>query len=322
MHKLAVVLVLLGVVTRGFGQESSTTATAEPYNTKIEHLLKAAEHLEAAGLFEDACKVRRQAANVPAWEAEIDRRRALGIPTPQVLLKIRVLELSQTKLQKLGFSLEYVFSVNDVSLTDAKTPTYAPHVVTKSDAVCSSVLASPDALLKVLDALQKDHLAKVMAEPTLVTVNNRPVSFHAGGESRVAVPQGNGKVSVEERPYGTMVDFIPVVSDDQTIQLTCRIEVSQLDTTHGVAVAGEIVPALRMVRVNTATRCRSGQTVVLRGLRQQRSISSAPVASGTSAGAAPKANDKPKVDAGVEEIETLVLLTPEIVAPTSMGCPF
>jgi Flp pilus assembly secretin CpaC len=164
-----------------------------------------------------------------------------------------------------------------------------------------------------LDALRKDHLATVMAEPTLVTVSNRPVSFRAGGESRVAVPQGNGKMRVEVRPYGTMVDFIPVVSDDQTIQLTCRIELSQLDTANSVAVAGETVPALRMVRVNTATRCRSGQTVVLRGLRQQRSVSSAPVASGASAGTAPKANDK--AEAGVEEIETLVLLTPEIVEP-------
>ena len=55
-------------------------------------------------------------------------------------------------------------------------------------------------------------------------------------------------------------------------------------------VAGERVPILDALRVETTTDCRSGQTVVLGGLRQLRGEPA-------------------------EEIETIVLLTPEIVPP-------
>ena len=177
------------------------------------------------------------------------------------------------------------------------------------------MLDSPDTLLKLVNAMRDDHLAKIMAEPNLVTLSNRAASFQAGGVSRVAVPQDNGQMGVEVRPYGTSIDLVPVVSEDQAIHLTCRIEVSELDVANSVIVAGETVPVLRSVRADTATRCRSGQTIVLRGLQQQRSVSSAAAASNTPAAVVTKSDDRPKAKPDVEEIETLVLLTPEIVQP-------
>ena len=307
MRKLAVVIALLGVANRGFGQEAAAVA-AHPAPPKIEHLLKAAEHLEAAGLVEDADKVRQ-------W-AETARQDQLGVTAPQVKLKIRVVELSRSRLQRLGFAGDLVGSASNVPHEAIRglSPAEPQAKASNGSSECS-VLDSQDVLLKVVDAMRDDHLARIMAEPNLVTVSNRPASLQAGGISRVAVLQDNGKVTVEEKPYGTRVDFIPIVSDDQTIHLECRVELSHLDPENSVTVAGETVPTLRTLRVDTASRCRSGQTIVLCGVRQQRNISPNPTAFDASAAAAKKTDDKPKAKSDVEEIETLVLLTPEILPP-------
>jgi pilus assembly protein CpaC len=324
MYKLVVVFVLFGAVDCGFGQEAATSPVP-PSPSKIEHVLKAAEHLEAAGLTEDAKRVHALTANIPALEAEIERQHALGVHAPQVLMKLRVMELSRTKLQKIGYSFDRIGSVpsglNDASLENntAKDANLSNVVLNGNSAnsAYSNVFDSTDPALKVLDALRKDHLAKILAEPTLVTLSNRMASFCTGNRSRVAIPNGDGLVSVENKPYGILMDLLPVVVDDQTIHLTCRIELSQLDLVHCITVAGETVPVLDMQQADTTGDFKSGQTILLGGLRQHRNVASAQAASNPSAETTAKAASEgsPKATECDEEIETLFLLTPEIVPP-------
>jgi len=122
----------------------------------------------------------------------------------------------------------------------------------------SGVLASTDPFFKLLEVLREDRLVKVLAEPTIVTLSNRPVSYHAGGQSRVAVSLGNGRAGVEYKKYGTIVDFLPVVLADQTIHLKCRVEVSQLDPATALPLP---VKPSRVCRLGALTRQPiSGQT--------------------------------------------------------------
>jgi Flp pilus assembly secretin CpaC len=104
------------------------------------------------------------------------------------------------------------------------------------------------------------------------------------------------------------------VLDDHTIHLTCRIKVSEYDTTNGITIAGKAPPILKAMNVDTAGNYQSGQTIVLSGPRQQR-YSSVPLMPDSSTDAAPNATGSPKTQEVAEEIETLVLLTPEIVKP-------
>lgn len=371
MRKLLVAFVLFAAVALGLlWLKFVRPAPAELCHTKTEHLLKAAEHLEAAGLTDDANKIRQQAAKVPSAKAEIDWRHTSGIPNLQVLLKIRVLEISRTKLRKLGIDFDGMRSApnavfNNASRKNNKNPALpvVPHIASNNDApdvvskdngdprphiasnedashmafkgssdFAFNALASTDPYLKVLDALVKGNLAKVIAEPTLVAINNQPGFFRSGGNIWDAVPQANRKMGDKKEIYGTMIDCTPTVFANRKIRLDCQIQLNELDWTNSTILAGKTIPGVQSMTVHTAIECKSGQTVVLGGLRQRRRVSSAPamptaasampnpaapVALNSSAETAPKADDKPTAKEAVEEIETLVLLTPEIVEPLS-----
>jgi pilus assembly protein CpaC len=328
MRNLVIAVVLFGVANRGLGQES--VVPTESRGTKIEHLLKAAEHLEAAGLTEEAGTIRQKAdqeriaampgVQVPPHPLGAETPCPAGNQPPTVLLKVRILELSQTKLDRLGFSFQRVGSGHGPSIlstpdnTKNSSDTDDGAMAIEGRSPQSGVLASNDPFFGVLETLRKDGLAKVLAEPTIVTESNRSASFHCGGQFPIAVPQSNGTVNLEFKTYGTLVDFIPVVRADHTIHMECRVETSELDLANSATIGGTTVPGLRRQQIETAANCKPGQTVVLRGLLERR-VSSDAAASDSANGAAPKADDQPKTKENVAYFETLVLLTPEIVEP-------
>ena len=94
---------------------------------KIENLLKAAEHLEAAGLKDDAQRIRRladheraaAAAEIEALRAEVEQLRALTSTPQPILLHVRVFQLSRTKLRGLGLQFSEAASHAPRSVVDA-----------------------------------------------------------------------------------------------------------------------------------------------------------------------------------------------------------
>lgn len=316
---LALVLLVAGAVHDGLGQEIA--AATALHHTRTEHLLKAADHLEAAGLTGDARRIRQQvereqgspAAGARTRQAGTEQRQASDTSARPVLLKARVVEISWTKLRHLGFDLPHSSTPAAGISTTVDESNNRSDV---EDAPTGLSYAEPrdlnDGFIAFVDASIKERSARVLAEPTLVTLSDRPAAFHAGGECRVAVPRGNGSIGVEERPYGTVLNFHPLVLDDQTIQMTIRIEVSEPDAAHPIEVAGEMFPVLRTVAVETGGEFRSGRTIVLGGLRQHRRIRSAPAVADCRAGTAPHTGSSPTANERVEEFETLVLITPEI----------
>ncbi len=306
-------------------QASSRNATpAELRSVKIQHLLKAVEHLDAAGLHEDAQKIRGQAdrekaaavGDIKALQVEIERLRSLTQHTPQVLLKLRVVEISRTKLRRLGFDFSKVVpskpghivaaSVRHDDLGDAAATLIGDKVAPGG----FGVLASNDPFFSYLD----DALVKVLAEPTMVTVSNRSAHFKSGGEISVPILESNGSTRREFKEYGTSVDFLPVVLADQTIRLECRARVSELDYTKSVKCAGETIPGIRALTFDTAAELRPGQTLVLSGPVCRRTIKDQANASST-AESAEKPNKPSEAKETQEEVETLFLVTPEIVEP-------
>jgi pilus assembly protein CpaC len=94
-----------------------------------------------------------------------------------------------------------------------------------------------------MDALRRDDLAKLLAEPTLTTLSGRSASFNVGGEQAVPVPQQNGAVTIEYKEFGTRVDFVPIVLGNGSIRLEVRASVSEIDPTLGLAGHGSSWPA-------------------------------------------------------------------------------
>jgi pilus assembly protein CpaC len=193
----------------------------------------------------------------------------------QVLLHVQVMEVSRTKLRAMGFDWAAFgrngFVVQSVSGTMGQfSPSARTAEGTDGASITFGLLGGDSTFFGFLEALRENNLAKVLANPTLVTVSGRPASFNAGGEFPILVPQSLGTLSIEYKQYGTRVDFVPIVLGDGSMRLEVRPQVSELDNASGVTFDGTQVPGLRTRWVDTAVEMRAGQTLALAGLLQTR----------------------------------------------------
>ena len=281
---------------------------------RLEHLLKAAEHLEAAGMNVEAGKLRRQAeeekqavvARIDALQAEVERLRRLVDGPQQVLLKVKMVEISRSKMRKLGF--DFAIAGTDSS----KTVLLAPAA---GRPFHFGVVDDDDPVLQLIEALRKNKLLRVLAEPTLVTLSGRPASFHSGGEIPVPVSREDGTVAIQHREYGTRVDLVPIALGQGRIRLEVRARVSQIDPSRTVEVQGQSCPGLNVRQIDTAVELNAGQTLIISGLAQDRAAK--PVAYAprkTYASPAEHVAEKTGTAADDrEETDLLIVITPEFV---------
>ncbi len=119
-----------------------------------------------------------------------------------------------------------------------------------------------------INALEQQGAARSLAEPNLVALSGDTASFLAGGEFPVPVPGTLGTVTIDYKKYGVGLAFTPTVLSSGVINLKIEPEVSTLDTSHPVQVAGISVPPLIVRRAMTTLELRDGQSFMLGGLLQ------------------------------------------------------
>src|SRR5208282_4622387 len=102
----------------------------------------------------------------------------------------------------------------------------------------------------------------------LVALSGDTASFLAGGKIPIPTAGGLGTVSFTYQPYGVGLSFTPTVLKDGLINLVIKPEVSEIDTSHTVTVAGTSVPGLIVRRASTTLELRDGQSFMLGGLLQ------------------------------------------------------
>lgn len=240
----------------------------------------------------------------------------------QVLLHVKVMEVSRTKLRTLGFDFAATngsdFLVSSISgLISATAASAGVATGTGGDTVRFGFVNGNNRFFGFLEALRQNDLMKILAEPTLVAISGRAASFKSGGEFPILVPQSLGTVSIEYKTFGTQVDFVPLVLGDGRIRLEVRPRVSEIDNTQGVTVNEITVPGLRVREVDTAVEMQAGQTLALAGLVQTRTEAQHTGIPGLSdlpwLGAAFR-----RVTEEQNEIELLILVTPELV--DAMDC--
>jgi pilus assembly protein CpaC len=237
----------------------------------------------------------------------------------QILLKTKVMEVSRTKLRRAGFDWAYLdggdFVVQSVSGLIAPQQGPAAFATATSDTVRFGIVDGNRAFYGFIDALRRNQLLKVLAEPTLVTVSGRPASFNSGGEFPIIVPQSLGTVSIEYRQFGTRVDFVPIVLGNGNLRLEVRPQISEIDQTRGIVIDDITVPGLRTRWVDTAVEMKAGQTLALAGLIQRKTE--------MQDRGIPWLADVPwfgapfrHVQEEVNEVELLIMVTPEFVEAT------
>ncbi|MGO8955530.1 MAG: type II and III secretion system protein family protein [Rhodomicrobium sp.] len=131
------------------------------------------------------------------------------------------------------------------------------------------ILGGPVKINAYVSALEEKGLARKLAEPNLIALSGDTASFLAGGEFPFPVGvNAFNQVSVEFKKYGVGLAFTPTVLSGGQINLKIEPEVSELDPTNGVTIAGYQIPGLSVRRASTTIELRDGQSFMIAGLLQ------------------------------------------------------
>jgi pilus assembly protein CpaC len=237
----------------------------------------------------------------------------------QVLLHVKVMEISRTKLRNLGFDWASISGSSILSsgptglLSDfvenqfLTPPGNVFRTPNPNSTFAFGVVNANDAFFGVLEALRQDNLMKILSEPTIVCASGRPSKFHVGGTFTV-IAEGLAGGQIKDIAYGTTLDVVPIVLGNGRLRLEVRPEVSEIDNS--VNVDG--VPGRRNRSVDTGVEMMAGQTMVIGGLLQTRVDSQRR--------GIPWICDLPYVGAAFRrvheennEVELLIAVTPELV---------
>ncbi len=120
----------------------------------------------------------------------------------------------------------------------------------------------------IIDALERENLVTVLAEPNLTTLSGETASFLAGGEFPVPVGTGTGNndIQIEFKQFGVSLAFTPTVLSANRISLRVRPEVSDLSDRGAIKVNNLVIPALSTRRAETSIELASGQSFAIGGL--------------------------------------------------------
>jgi pilus assembly protein CpaC len=227
----------------------------------------------------------------------------------EVLLQVRFAEVDRTALTQLGFNImglpggKFVGSVSTqqfgepqlqggtLSPIPSTGPTQSVTTTTTSTAsttasstqdsftmsdILNIFLYRPDInMAATIKALQQENLLQILAEPNVLTENGKEASFLAGGEFPFPTIQPGGAgsvpvVTVTFREFGVRLTFTPVLTPDGYIHLKVRPEVSSLDYSNSLSIAGYVIPALSTRRVESEMMLKDGQSFAIAGLMDNR----------------------------------------------------
>ena len=298
---------------------SAVSPPASAVSGKSAHLLKAAEHLEAAGLPEQAAHFRKEAERARLREeqvrnelqrklAELDQirrsvyelRKEIGAPQ-QIALKLQILEvdLSHPKLAEIRERMPRREGGSAAAAAGSGILLAAAEMRDEA----GTDQPSPAELARIIEGLRAAGALKVVAEPQLITLDGRAAELLSGGEFPVPVPQPDGSVTMEWREFGLHVEALAHTLGNERVRLDITASVADRDYSRCVRV-GELfpgisvslVPGLTMTRAHSQMEVRLGRPTVVGGL-----IKSAEAGRGKTAES--------------RKVETVIIVTPEAYEP-------
>jgi pilus assembly protein CpaC len=185
----------------------------------------------------------------------------------QVMLEVKVAEISKTLLDKLGVGVNASRGNGD----------WRYGIISDFLSGSSGLLGAVKNPLNSiqLDAERRDGLVRVLAEPNIVAISGQEASFLSGGTifipvSRTDVGTGLPTITLEEKEFGVGLRFTPTVLEGDRINLRVTPEVSELNPrgspftqTNGITT---IFPSFTTRRAQTTVQLTDGQSFAIAGL--------------------------------------------------------
>lgn len=235
----------------------------------------------------------------------------------QVMLRVKILEVSKALIKELGIESELNreqgnfigalgISTSGVGITQ---PAFGLGTLIFDDG------GSVGPISAILSALEQGEMVQTLAEPNLTAISGQEAGFLAGGE--FPVPAGrdsDGNVLIEFRPFGVSLNFRPTVMSENRISLQLNTEVSSVSRDETVTLEGLEVPGRNIRRASTTIEVPSGGGMMIGGLLQSNTVKGM--------AGLPGVNDVPVLGDLIssrsfnrDETELVVLVTAYLVSP-------
>ncbi|KGH09829.1 type II and III secretion system protein family protein [Comamonas thiooxydans] len=184
----------------------------------------------------------------------------------QVMLEVKIAEVSKTLLDKLGASFA------KQAINGQNTYTIASNFLSGGSALLSALRIGKASLN--IDGQKDDGLVRILAEPNIMAISGQQASFLSGGKIFIPVSQSNTNgvpvMTLEEKEFGIGVKFTPTVLGSSRVNLKLVSEVSDLSQTGSpfTAINGvtSVIPSLSVRRADTTVQLNDGQSLVIAGL--------------------------------------------------------
>ncbi len=263
----------------------------------------------------------------------------------QVMLRIKIGEVNRSAVRNLGVNLQRlssdgIFGLGGFIATGTGTAGTLGAISTGGGYKSSNYTytkASPStsfgsfgmdktsdaaSLSGQIDALEKDGLLKILAEPTLTALSGEEAQFLAGGELPIPVAQTLGgssaAVTVEYKPYGVALKFTPFVLSKNRIRINVAPEVSDISTENSITTGGIEIPSFVTRRAATVVELAPGESFMIAGLLRDDMSSTI--------NQLPGASEVPVLGALFrstaykrQETELVIAVTPYLVDPIKEG---
>ncbi|WP_372613734.1 type II and III secretion system protein family protein [Aquicoccus sp.] len=247
----------------------------------------------------------------------------------QVMLKVRFAEMQRSVSKSLSTSLALNgdmfgggLGVNGGTNTNNNSGAIAnslggnvPDVSENNGAMVFGFNAGSVEVGVLLEALESKGVVRTLAEPNLTALSGQEAKFLAGGEYPIPVAQEGGTVTIEFKPFGVELNFIPRVVDGDLINLELDAAVSSIDPSNGATFNNFSVDAFRRRETSTTVEMRDGESFAIAGLLQDdfRDMN----------GQVPWLGDVPvlgalfrSADYSREQSELVIIITAHLVTPT------
>ena len=191
--------------------------------------------------------------DIAALIAELDQ------PERQVNVQVRIQEVTTDATERLGIDLSAALGNFATTLFSGDVNSGLSFVFDGQRAVSGLNLGA------VLDAFERQNLARRVDDSNLTVLNNGEATLQSGGVIYITLA-GNGSVENVEReiPYGVQLDLSPQITNNNEVVLTISGRVD--------AILSELTdPSLLNVSTRNLTsqvKLAPGQSVVLGGLLQ------------------------------------------------------
>ena len=249
--------------------------------------------------------------------------------TQQVMLKVRFAEMQRSVSKSLASSIAAQGTALNGNLgttggtgslvtSGAITNTFGGSVPGSSSSEGAFLFGFNAGGLEVgilLEALESRGVVRTLAEPNLTALSGQEAKFLAGGEYPVPVAQSDNRISVEFKPFGVELTFVPRVVDGDIINLELNAAVSSIDPANGFSANGFSIAAFKRRETSTTVEMRDGESFAIAGLLSDDFTDLN--------GQVPWLGDVPvlgalfrSVEYSRSQTELVIIVTPHLVTPT------